>query len=139
MPQCPKCKAKVDEPERVHDVIVEPAAGERGITKREVGMYRCSRCDTLFPRVLSRRKYLLVPETEFASLKKEVSSLKQEKDELVGDAESMKRDHAAKELSLKRAKEKAEIEGRESQVMQLEAYVEYLRAQKEELEKAISY
>ena len=129
----------MDEPEKVHTVIVEPAAGERGIVKRDVGMYRCPRCDTVFPRVISRRRYLLVPETEFIGLKKEVLSLTEKRDGLEKEAETMKRDFSERESALMKAKEKAEIEGKESLIRQLEAHVDYLRAQKTELERAVSH
>src|SRR5208283_1402675 len=78
-PACPNCKAPVESADRVYKVTVEPEQGERGITKREVGMFRCQRCDTTFPRILGRVHYLLVPEAELYRLKKEGEDFKKAK------------------------------------------------------------
>ena len=64
------------------------------MVKRDVGMYRCPRCDTTFPRVLGRVHYLLVPETEFNRLKKEGEENRTKADELEVAMEALKKEKA---------------------------------------------
>ena len=64
------------------------------MVKRDVGMYRCPRCDTTFPRVLGRVHYLLVPETEFNRLKKEGEENRTKADELEVAMEALRKEKA---------------------------------------------
>jgi len=125
----------VDSPEKVIPVIVEAAEGEHGVNHSEVGIFRCKRCDTMFPQVMSSRHYLFVPQTEFTSLGKELSSLRSEK----GTLEKSIQEHIGRENALAEEGRKAQIAGLESRAEQLESYVSYLRSQKRELEEETAH
>lgn len=137
MPNCPNCKAAVLSPERMYNVTVEPEEGERGITKREVGMFRCPRCDTSFPRVLGKKHYLLVPEIEFTRLKKEVEDVNGKNVELLGTIEQGKRDLAQREQFLRKELQKDTLTGLESELGQLEKHVKYLRTERDRMKKEV--
>jgi hypothetical protein len=135
VPSCPNCKATVDGPERVYSVTVEPEQGERGLTKREVGMFRCPRCDTSFPRILGKKKYLFVADGEYARMMKETADLKKSVQNLESDLERTRRQFEEREESLKRDLRKDKIEGLESELDQLERHVKYLRLERDRLTK----
>lgn len=124
----------MSEPDRVYKVTVEPEQGERGIVKRDVGMYRCQRCDTTFPRVLGRVHYLLVPETEYSRLKKDVSDYKA-KSETVGEQmEALRKEKLQREETLTRQLKDSVIAKLEAEVRQLEKNVKQLKADKGRLQ-----
>lgn len=133
MPACPNCKAAVASPERVHKVVVEPEQGERGIVKRDVGMYRCSRCDTTFPRVLGRVHYLLVPETELNRLKKDGAQNKARVEELEAAIESLRKEKDEHEEALTRQLRDKVITSLESELGQLEKHVKHLESERDRL------
>ncbi len=137
MPACPSCKATVNSPDRVYKVTVEPEQGERGIIKRDVGMYRCQRCDTTFPRVLGRVHYLLVPETEFTRLKKEGADYKTKSETLDEQIEILRKEKLQREESLTRQLKDSVIARLEGEVRQLEKNVKQLKADKDRLEKEL--
>jgi predicted nucleic acid-binding Zn-ribbon protein len=89
----------------------------------------------MFPQVLTSRRYLFVPEAEYTRLGKELSTLKEEATNL----EKAVDDHVKNEYALLEARRKDQLEGLESRARQLEAYVNYLRTQKRELEEETSY
>lgn len=137
MPTCPNCKAEVPEPERTYSVVVEPQNNERGISKRDVGMFRCPRCDTSFPRVLGRRHYLLVSEPEFTRIRKEVEDLKTEVKGL---------QDAVKEVELRKAKSEEDLKGEirdktladlESELRLMEKHVEYIKSERDRLKEEL--
>ena len=134
MPACPNCKASVTEPDRVYKVTVEPEQGERGIVKRDVGMYRCPRCDTTFPRVLGRVHYLLVPETEYSRLKKDVTDYKAKSESVGEQMEVLKKDKLQREESLTKQLKDSVIAKLEGEVRQLEKNVKQLKSDKGRLE-----
>jgi hypothetical protein len=133
LPACPNCKAAVSSPERVHKVVVEPEQGERGIVKRDVGMYRCPRCDTTFPRVLGRVHYLLVPETELNRLKKDGAQNKARIDELEAAIVSLKKEKDEHEEALTRQLRDKVITSLESELGQLEKHVKHLESERDRL------
>ena len=81
-------------------MVVEPEQGERGVVKRDVGMYRCPRCDTTFPRVLGRVHYLLVPESELNRLKKEGEDNRTRAEVLEAEMESLRKEKLEHEETL---------------------------------------
>jgi uncharacterized C2H2 Zn-finger protein len=129
LPACPNCKAAVASTERVYKVVVEPEQGERGVVKRDVGMYRCPRCDTTFPRVLGRIHYLLVPETEFNRIKKDAEENKTRADELELSIDALKKE--------KQLRDKV-ISSLESELGQLEKHVKHLQAERDRLKNEIA-
>ncbi len=138
MPACPNCKASVASPERVYKVVVEPEQGERGVIKRDVGMYRCPRCDTTFPRVLGRIHYLLVPETEFNRLTKEAGENKTKASELelaMVALQKEKLDHD--EVMTRQLRDKV-ISSLESELGQLEKHVKHLQAERDRLKNELA-
>jgi len=137
MPACPNCKASVDSPERVYKVVVEPSADERGIIKRDIGMYRCPRCDTTFPRVLGRVHYLLVAEAEFNRMQKEISDKTAKADELGTAIEALKRDKDQREEALAKQLRESVLASLESQIRQLDKSVRQLEAERERLKSEI--
>ena len=134
MPACPTCKASVTEPDRVYKVTAEPEQGERGIVKRDVGMYRCQRCDTTFPRVLGRVHYLLVPETEYSRLKKDASDYKAKSETVEEQMEVLRKEKAQREESLTKQLKDSVIAKLEAEVRQLEKNVKQLKTDKSRLE-----
>ena len=137
MPACPNCKATVNEPEKVYRVVVEPEQGERGIVNREVGMYHCPRCDTTFPRVLGRVRYLLVPESEYTRLKKETSESKAKADHVSEEIEVLKKEKIQREEWLNRQLKDSVIAKLEAEVKQLEKHVRQLKTDKSRLESEL--
>ena len=137
MPACPNCKASVATPERVYKVVVEPEQGERGIIKRDVGMYRCPRCDATFPRVLGRVHYLLVPETEFNRTKKEGEENKARIEELEESMEALKKEKKEHEEMMTRQLQAKVISSLESELGQLEKHVKHLRTDRDRLKKEV--
>jgi hypothetical protein len=138
LPACPNCKASVSSPERVYKVVVEPEQGERGVVKRDVGMYRCPRCDTTFPRVLGRVHYLLVPETEFNRLKNEAEENKVKADEANAAMEALKKEKLEHEDVLTRQLRDKVISSLESELGQLEKHVKQLQAERDRLKNEIA-
>ncbi len=138
MPACPNCKAAVASPDRVYKVVVEPDQGERGIVKRDIGMFRCPRCDTTFPRVLGRVHYLMVPETEFNRLKKEGEDSKARVGELEGEMQAVKKEKLEHEETLTRQLRDKVISSLESELGQLERHVKHLQAERDRLKNEIA-
>ncbi len=137
MASCPNCSAPVPSPERVYQVTVEPSQGERGVTKRDVGMFRCQRCDMSFPRVLSKKHYLLVPEVEFTRLKNEANDLKKKTADLEAEVEAARKEKVQSEEALNQQLRDDRIGGLESEASQLERHVKYLKAERDYLRKEI--
>jgi seryl-tRNA synthetase len=117
----------------VYKVTVEPEQGERGIIKRDVGMYRCQRCDTTFPRVLGRVHYLLVPDSEYTRLKKDAEDYKNKAESLDSALETLKKEKFQREESLTRQIKDGAIAGLEAEVRQLEKHVKQLKADRDSL------
>ena len=52
--------------------------------KRDVGMFRCPRCDASFPRVLGKKRYLIIAEAELTRLRKDAEDLSKKNSNLEG-------------------------------------------------------
>ncbi len=138
LPACPNCKASVASPERVYKVVVEPEQGERGVVKRDVGMYRCPRCDTTFPRVLGRVHYLLVPESEFNRLKKDAEENKIKADEVELSMNALRKEKLEHDDVMMRQLRDKVISSLESELGQLEKHVKHLQAERDRLKNEIA-
>jgi septal ring factor EnvC (AmiA/AmiB activator) len=138
LPPCPNCKAAVPEPDRVYKVTVEPEKGERGIMQRDVGMYRCQRCDMTFPRVISKKHYLLVPETELTRLTKENELLTKKAATLEANIEAIKKENTEHQDSLRAELRENLIASLESELGQVEKHVKYLSTERDRLKKEIA-
>jgi hypothetical protein len=122
----------------VYKVTVEPEQGERGITKRDVGMYRCQRCDTTFPRVLGRVHYLLMPETELNRLRKESEDFKQKARGLELAIQKLQKEKEQREASLRKEVHEGMITSMESQLEQIEKHVKYLQTERDRLKTELA-
>lgn len=138
MPSCPNCKAEVAEPERTYNVVVEPENNERGISKRDVGMFRCPRCDTSFPRVLGRRHYLLVSELEFTRIRKQVDDLKNEVKGLQDTIKEVEVSKAKSEESLRGEIRDKTLADLESELRLMEKHVQYIKSERDRLKEEVA-
>ena len=138
MPNCPKCGNKESLPTRTFNVIVEPARGERGMTERKVGMYTCSKCSTKFPTVISKQRYLIVAEEQLKSIQDELTSVKKGNDDLGAKLKDMAAQQKHMENSMAEAAKENELKLLRTKLAELEAYVDYLRKEKSELEQKAS-
>ena len=135
MPSCPNCKADVLTPDRVYQVTVEPEKGERGLLKRDVGMFRCPRCDASFPRVLGKKRYLIIAETELTRQRKEAEDMEKDNKEIRSEIEGLKREQQTREESLRKQLRGDKLDSLESELAQLERHVKYLRTERDRLKK----
>ena len=138
MPNWPKCGNREVSPSRTFSVIVEPAKGERGMTERRVGMYTCSKCDTKFPTVISKQRYLIVAEEQLRSIQGELTTVKKDNEELQTQMKSMARGQKELEGTVERAAKEYEVKRLETKLSELETFVEHLRKEKGELEQKAS-
>jgi hypothetical protein len=138
LPACPTCKATVTEPDRVYKVTAEPEQGERGIVKRDVGMFRCQRCDTTFPRVLGRIHYLLVPENEHNRMKKEIEDDKKDLKRLDEQLAALRSEKTQREESLAKQIRDGVISSLEGEIRQLEKNVKQLKSDKDKMKAELA-
>ena len=138
MPNCPKCGNKESLPTRTFSVIVEPSKGERGMTERRVGMYTCSRCDTKFPTVISRQRYLIVAEEQLKSIQDELNSVKKDNEGLNTKVKGMAEQQKELESAMERTAKENEVRRLQAKLAELESFVGYLRKEKGELEQKAS-
>ena len=139
MPSCPNCKADVTAPDRVYQVTVEPEQGERGILKRDVGMFRCPRCDASFPRVLGKKRYLIIAETELTRVRDESEELTKNNRRLQGEIEQLRKEQLTREESFRKQLRGDKLVGLESELAQLERHVKYLRTERDRLKKEAGF
>ena len=138
MPNCPKCGNKEALPTRTFSVIVEPSKGERGMTERRVGMYTCSRCDTKFPTVISRQRYLIVAEEQLKSIQDELNAVKKDNDGLNTKVRGMAEQQRELENAMDRTAKENDVRRLQEKLSELESFVSYLRKEKGELEQKAS-
>lgn len=138
MPNCPKCGNKEGLPTRTFSVIVEPSKGERGMTERRVGMYTCSKCDTKFPTVISRQRYLIVAEEQLKSIQDELNTVKKDNDGLNAKVKGMAEQQKELESAMERTASETEVRRLKEKLSELESFVGYLRKEKGELEQKAS-
>lgn len=96
-------------------------------------MFRCQRCDTTFPRVLGRVHYLLVPETEYTRVKKELEENKMNLKKLDQQIEALRQEKAEREQLLSKQVRDGEISSLEAEIRQLEKNVKQLKSEKERM------
>ncbi len=138
MPNCPKCGNKEALPTRTFTVIVEPSKGERGMTERRVGMYTCSKCETKFPTVISRQRYLIVAEEQLKSIQDELIAVKKDNDALNTKVRGMAEQQKELESAMERTAKENEVKRLQEKLSELESFVGYLRKEKGELEQKTS-
>ena len=138
MPACPSCGTKTDTPSKVFTVIVEPNEGERGLTQRKVGMYQCSKCNTKFPVIVSRQKYLVVAEEQLKKIQSDLKDLKATNQELQQKISSLVQDQEALQETMNRKDRESQLKQLEVKLNALEGQVSYLRKEKGELEEKVS-
>ena len=119
-------------------VIVEPEKGEHGLVERKVAMYSCPRCGTNFPTVVSRQKYLIVAEEQLRSIQKDLADTKKLNEELDAKARELVNEQTELQHKIERAIKEGETGKLEAKLEELQAYVEHLRKEKEELEQKIN-
>jgi len=138
LPICPKCGNKENLPTRTFSVIVEPAKGERGMTERRVGMYTCSNCQTKFPTVISKQRYLIVAEEQLKAIQDELSSMKKGNAELNTKVKGMAEQQRDLESSMQQTAKENEVRRMQTKLTELETFVRHLRKEKGELEQKAS-
>jgi predicted RNase H-like nuclease (RuvC/YqgF family) len=138
LPACPSCGTRTDTPSKVFSVIVEPKEGERGLTQRRVGMYQCSKCDTKFPIIVSREKYLVIAEDQLKKIQNDVKDLKRTNTDLVLSIDGLKKDQEELHEAIKRKEKESQVKQLEVKLHALESQVSYLKKEKGELEEKVS-
>jgi septal ring factor EnvC (AmiA/AmiB activator) len=106
--------------------------------ERRVGMYTCSKCGTKFPTVISKQQYLIVAEDQLKSIQTELASLKRGNDELQAEVQTMSAQQKELESTLEKTAKENEVTRLRTKLTELEAFVEYLRKEKGELEQKAS-
>lgn len=138
MPACPTCGTTADTPTKVFTVIVEPKEGERGLTQRKVGMYQCSKCNTKFPIIVSRQKYLVVAEDQLRKIQRDLKDMKATNEELENKVDGLVKDQEELQETLRRKETESLVKQLEVKLNALEGQVSYLRKEKGELEEKVS-
>jgi septal ring factor EnvC (AmiA/AmiB activator) len=138
LPACPSCGTTTDTPSKVFTVIVEPNEGERGLTQRKVGMYQCSKCNTKFPIIVSRQKYLVVAEDQLRKIQGDLKDLKATNLELQQKVTDLVKDQEIMQEMMTQKDRESQLKQLEVKVHALEGQVSYLRKEKGELEEKVS-
>jgi predicted nucleic acid-binding Zn-ribbon protein len=138
LPACPTCGTTADTPTKVFTVIVEPKEGERGLTQRKVGMYQCSKCNTKFPVIVSRQKYLVVAEDQLRKIQRDLKDLKSTNEELERKVDGLVKEQEELQETLRRKETESLVKQLEVKLNALEGQVSYLRKEKGELEEKVS-
>jgi len=138
LPACPSCGTATDTPSKVFTVIVEPNEGERGLTQRKVGMYQCSKCNTKFPIIVSRQKYLVVAEDQLRKIQGDLKDLKATNLELQQKVTDLVKDQEIMQETMTQKDRESQLKQLEVKVHALEGQVSYLRKEKGELEEKVS-
>lgn len=108
------------------------------MTERRVGMYTCSKCSMKFPTVISKQQYLIVAEDQLKSIQAELVSLKKGNEELQTKLKGMAEQQKELEGTLERTAKESEVKRLQTKLANLEAFVDYLRKEKGELEQKAS-
>jgi predicted nuclease with TOPRIM domain len=117
---------------------VEPNEGERGLTQRKVGMYQCSKCNTKFPIIVSRQKYLVVAEDQLRKIQGDLKDLKATNLELQQKVTDLVKDQETMQETMTQKDRESQLKQLEVKVHALEGQVSYLRKEKGELEEKVS-
>jgi predicted RNase H-like nuclease (RuvC/YqgF family) len=138
LPVCPSCGTRTDAPSKVFNVIVEPKEGEKGLTQRKVGMYQCPKCETKFPMIVSREKYLLIAEDQLKKIQSDVKDLKRTNTDLVQSIDGLKKNQEELHEAMKKKEKESEVKQLQVKLHALESQVSYLKKEKGELEEKVS-
>jgi len=108
------------------------------MTERRVGMYTCSKCDTKFPTVISRQRYLIVAEEQLKSIQDELNAVKKDNDGLNTKVRDMAEQQRQLESAMDRTAKENDVRRLRDRLSELESFVSYLRKEKGELEQKAS-
>lgn len=108
------------------------------MTERRVGMYTCSKCDTKFPTVISRQRYLIVAEEQLKSIQDELSAVRKENGGLSAKVKEMAEQQKELENAMDRTAKENDVRRLREKLSELESFVGYLRKEKDELEQKAS-
>ena len=108
------------------------------MTERRVGMYTCSKCDTKFPTVISRQRYLIVAEEQLKSIQDELNTMKKDNEGLNTKVRGMAEQQRELESAIGRTAKENEVRRLQEKLTELESFVGYLRKEKGELEQKAS-
>ena len=108
------------------------------MTQRKVGMYQCSKCNTKFPIIVSRQKYLVVAEDQLRKIQGDLKDLKSTNQELEHKINGLVKDQEELQETLKQTERESLLKQLEVKVTALEGQVSYLRKEKGELEEKVS-
>jgi chromosome segregation ATPase len=103
-----------------------------------VGMYTCSKCDTKFPTVISRQRYLIVAEDQLRSLQTELGTVKKDNEGLSEKLKGMAEQQRELESAMDRTAKENDVRRLREKLTELESFVGYLRKEKGELEQKAS-
>ena len=108
------------------------------MTERRVGMYACSKCDTKFPTVISRQRYLIVAEEQLKSIQDELTTVKKDNENLSTKIRGMAEKQRELESAMERTAKENEVIRLQEKLSELESFVDYLRKERGELEQKVS-
>jgi septal ring factor EnvC (AmiA/AmiB activator) len=101
-------------------------------------MYTCSKCNTKFPTVISRQRYLIVADEQLKSIQNELSAVKKDNDGLNTKVKEMAEQQKELESAMERTAKENELRHLQVKLVELESFVGYLRKEKGELEQKAS-
>jgi predicted nuclease with TOPRIM domain len=101
-------------------------------------MYQCSKCNTKFPIIVSRQKYLVVAEDQLRKIQGDLKDLKSTNQELEHKINGLIKDQEELQETLKQTERESQLKQLEVKVTALEVQVSYLRKEKGELEEKVS-
>jgi len=101
-------------------------------------MYQCSKCNTKFPIIVSRQKYLVVAEDQLRKIQSDLKDLKATNQTLEQKVNGLVKDQEELQETLKRKDKESQVKQLEVKLTALEGQVSYLRKEKGELEEKVS-
>jgi len=101
-------------------------------------MYTCSKCDTKFPTVISRQRYLIVAEEQLKSIQDELNTVKKDNESLNTKVKGMAEQQKELESAMEQTAKENEVKRLQAKLAELESFVSYLRKEKGELEQKVS-
>lgn len=101
-------------------------------------MYQCSKCNTKFPVIVSRQKYLVVAEDQLKKIQSDLRDMRTTNQELEQRVNGLVKDQEELQEALKQKEKESQLKQLEIKVSALEGQVSYLRKEKGELEEKVS-